>query len=1138
MRLACLGVVIAACLLAIDRSVAEDLYHVVVHPQEVTVDLARKVSLRAYLYRGKELQFEWPWKFTIMATAGRVAGHNYHAPAEPGRYRVLVGHAKVRQASGRAVAYVNVRGARPLAMLKLVPAAPRLKPGESVKLTLTARDNVGRIMSYRPIWSAVGGQLTGEGHYTAPRKPGVYRVTVQGPRGIQAGARIVVSSPKPVPHRLVITPSHARLSPGKSVQLKATVLDREGNRMSRGRLVWAAKGGLISTTGRFTAGDGEGTYPVTVKHSSGLIGRGSIQIALPDGTRLAIRIEPSRATVKPGQRISFTPVLTSSGQPIKTWPWEYEFSASSGSFSSNVFTAPERSARVQIRIRHRSHKATGTALVIVKIPLAQLVIQPSAAELQPGQSRQFTVTGRDASGGVVPVQAVWSATGGKVAAGRFTAGVKVGTFQLAVRDQPSGKTAQVPILITRPPRPEPAARSRPSPSGKPGAPAKPGAQGKLTSPAQPGGQGKPRSQAKPRNTEPVTLVVTPARLAARPGQTVAFSASLWRASEKIWTLPWEFVWRADGGQLAKNSYTAPRLAGTYRISATYKGKGKFVGHAEVVVSPASAARVVISPTSVALKPEQRVHFKARLLDARGSRLSGTIRWRATGGQITDEGVFTAAKRSGLYRVSAHHGGFSASARVEVSYPYQIRLQPKTETVDPGGRITFMPALFRGGQLLWSRPREYTYLSSKGRFEGNVFVAPKQPGRYTVEIRFKQRATSKAVVVVRPPKIFRIVIAPGRVQLKAGQTQLFKALAYDVDGEPLAWQPKWRATGGTVDRRGVFTAGVRPGWYRIEALLDSGRPRGRADVQIVGDPAFKILLAPGQVRLQPGETVRFKATLEKGGKPLWADPQDFRFAAEHGSFTGALYTAPVKPGRDRVTVRYGKGVSTAWVDVSVGKAVRLDVFPLTVRLKPGEKQPFRAQGRDAAGREVKFEPVWTAQGGSIDARGVFQAGTVPGTYKIRAVGLRSKAFGLATVIIAGGDDFTALGRRWARDLKSKRRSIHELTDFLIIKVLYAKMGQIASFRRAFITQYNQGGKTLFYTAWYSVLYEFGEYYGREVRRNTTPRREPARFVKGYILRLSSRDQQEFREGFEAGYRQVGSGTVYREILTLAKQIKQK
>ena len=139
-----------------------------------------------------------------------------------------------------------------------------------------------------------------------------------------------------------------------------------------------------------------------------------------------------------------------------------------------------------------------------------------------------------------------------------------------------------------------------------------------------------------------------------------------------------------------------------------------------------------------------------------------------------------------------------------------------------------------------------------------------------------------------------------------------------------------------------------------------------------------------------------------------------------------------------------------------------------------------------------------------------------------------------MVVAGQDDFAALGRTWAADLKNKRKTLHELTDYLIIKVLYAKRDQIKAFRRGFIDGHDRGGTTLYYTAWYSVLYEFGEYYGREVRRNSSPRREMARFMRSYILRLPSRDQQEFREGFAAGYKATAGPGVYRQIRELARR----
>jgi len=1115
MRLACLGVVFSACLLVVDRAAADEGYRVVVHPQEVTVTAGKKVSLRTYLYKGANLEFEWPWKFSLTASAGKIAGHNYIAPAQPGRYRVIVSHRMVTRAASRGTAYVNVRGARPLATLTLTPARLALLPGQAGQFKLTARSRAGSKINYRPLWRATGGTLGAMGRFTAPKKAGKYRVIVEGARGIQATAIVLVGALRTSPRRIVIQPVNPRLSPGQSVQFQAVVRDAAGQAMAGRTLRWTAEGGLISSTGRFTAGDNHGRFSVIARDKdSGLAGRASVRVAPASGSELAIQVRPAKVTLEPGKRISFTPVLTVSGKPIKTWPWEYEYRASAGRFSSNVYTAPDRSGVVRIHIRHRSHKATGEALVMVKAPLHQLLIRPAGKALLPGQVHQFSVTGRDVGGGTVLIQPVWSVSGGVIVAGKFTAGDRPGRYLLSVRDRLTGKTTSVSIEI----KPKPVSKPKPRPVIKP----KP----------------KPVIKPKPKAAGGVRLVISPARRILQIGQSVDLSASIWRGKEKIWTLPWEFVWRAQAGRFQKNRYTPPARAGTYKITATYKGRGQFSGSAVVVVQPRPPVRLLIAPASVSLLPDQRAQFTARLVDSAGQTVPGRVQWAGAGGVITPAGLYTAGQRVGAFEVIARHARLIGRARVEISLPYQIRLQSRERTVDPGARVAFAPVLYRGAQRLWSRASEYTFLAKRGRFEGHVYIAPLAPGRYQVQVRFKQRARVSATVIVRSPQIFRIVISPGRVELKAGQTQLFRAIAYDPEGRALSWQPIWRATGGQVDRRGVFTAGSKAGKFRVEAMVASGKPRARADVRITSALNYSLTLTPAESRLQPGQTVRFVARLLRAGKPLWADKRDIRFQADGGQFQGTLYRAPDKPGRYRITVRYRKAVSTAWVVVSLGLATKIELFPRAVRLKPGESQSFKAHGRDASGRPVKLDVVWSAQGGKVDRNGQFRAGGVAGTFQIRATDPRSKLFGLATVVIEGRDDFGAMGRKWGASLKSKRKTIHELTDFLIIKVLYAKLSQIKSFRRGFISKYDRGGTALFYTAWYSVLYEFGEYYGREIRRNTSPRRELARFIRNYILRLSGRDRQEFRDGFSAGYKLARGPAVYREIVGLAEAMRKK
>ena len=80
---------------------------------------------------------------------------------------------------------------------------------------------------------------------------------------------------------------------------------------------------------------------------------------------------------------------------------------------------------------------------------------------------------------------------------------------------------------------------------------------------------------------------------------------------------------------------------------------------------------------------------------------------------------------------------------------------------------------------------------------------------------------------------------------------------------------------------------------------------------------------------------------------------------------------------------------------------LAVTPDTVALAPGATQLFVAEGADQFDQPFPVTPQWAATGGTIDASGLYTAGTNPGTFAVSATGGASSVSDTAVVEI--GDD---------------------------------------------------------------------------------------------------------------------------------------
>jgi subtilisin family serine protease len=83
-------------------------------------------------------------------------------------------------------------------------------------------------------------------------------------------------------------------------------------------------------------------------------------------------------------------------------------------------------------------------------PVATITVTPNPATLASGATQQFTATGRDASGNVVPITPVWSvvAGGGTIDGnGLFTAGTVAGTYTNTVTASSGGVTGTATVTV-------------------------------------------------------------------------------------------------------------------------------------------------------------------------------------------------------------------------------------------------------------------------------------------------------------------------------------------------------------------------------------------------------------------------------------------------------------------------------------------------------------------------------------------------------------------------------------------------------------------------------------------------------------------------------------------------------------------
>jgi hypothetical protein len=238
------------------------------------------------------------------------------------------------------------------------------------------------------------------------------------------------------------------------------------------------------------------------------------------------------------------------------------------------------------------------------VPTA-VVITPSAATVNIGAAQSFAAAGSFSDGSTGPVSVTWTATGGMITTfGVYTAGPAAGTFRVIAR-LTSGTLADT-AQVTIPPAP----------------PA-------LTA-----------------------VVITPASATVTIGASQSFTAA--GSFSDGSTGPVAVTWSATGGTITTaGGYTAGAAAGAFRVIARVTS-GTLADTAQITIPavPPVLTAVVITPPSATVNIGATQAFTAAGTFSDGSTGPVAVTWTATGGSISQTGLYAAGSTAGNYQVIA------------------------------------------------------------------------------------------------------------------------------------------------------------------------------------------------------------------------------------------------------------------------------------------------------------------------------------------------------------------------------------------------------------------------------------------------------------------------------------------------------
>jgi len=261
-----------------------------------------------------------------------------------------------------------------------------------------------------------------------------------------------------------------------------------------------------------------------------------------------------------------------------------------------------------------------------------LQVSPRTVTLETNQLIQFRAHGRTGSGDSVGAAVTWSTSGGTILPdGRFSAAA-IGTYTVVGQNRIRGDLQVDTSLVT----------------------------------------------VVRRNTKLVGVEISPTSVSLTPGVSQTFTAVGRVRGGGV--APIGVNWGATGGFIdAGGTYVAGDTAGTYRVTATNTA-GTLADTVTVTITAPPApppppppaepvlAKVILKPIGVTLATGTRKQFITYGTTTTGDSVPVSVVFKATGGTVTADGLFTAGQTAGNYRIIASSGALADTSAITISSP--------------------------------------------------------------------------------------------------------------------------------------------------------------------------------------------------------------------------------------------------------------------------------------------------------------------------------------------------------------------------------------------------------------------------------------------------------------------------------------
>ncbi|MBU1355191.1 MAG: Ig-like domain-containing protein [Candidatus Edwardsbacteria bacterium] len=315
---------------------------------------------------------------------------------------------------GLGQAQISVRPSGKVSDLSVVVSPKRIKlqPKTRIRLTVQVQDPEGETVRARLRYTLSPpelGTIDQDGNFTAGEKAGLGVIKVEAASGYAFGSdrAFVIISEKSNRYQIKIKPRQVVLEAKSSSKFEVEVWDENGSSVIVPALDWKVipEGlGSISPQGLFTAGDRtlSGKIVVQLPAEFGR-SRDAASVKIQSQGRNTIRINPPKTSLKPGQMLQFSAVITDSrGKPAgdQRIIWKLQPENLGIITPQGLFTAGA-AARSGIVIAELPQEfGAGRAIAPITISSYQVKINapPNQYNIHTGEQILFAASVRDANG--------------------------------------------------------------------------------------------------------------------------------------------------------------------------------------------------------------------------------------------------------------------------------------------------------------------------------------------------------------------------------------------------------------------------------------------------------------------------------------------------------------------------------------------------------------------------------------------------------------------------------------------------------------------------------------------------------------------------------------------------------------------